>query len=206
LAGPGIFIFRKIAATTTAPGTPAASIVTAVTILVIPFSGTSLFGGASFGGDRRRQGRGRDFFFLFVVFDGRFRNFGQAIDVAVGGRFGCRGELLGRPVAPLATPASFGADGLFVYGINIFPMFFEKIGDIEEGVAFQAEVHEGGLHAGQDPRDAAFVNAAGERILVGALKINFYQLILFEDSYFSLMAIGANHQFLTHFITAFRGR
>jgi predicted component of type VI protein secretion system len=49
------------------------------------------------------------------------------------------------------------------------------------------------------------VYTAGERVFVRTLKINLYQLILFEDRYFGFMAIGANHQFLTHLITAFRG-
>ena len=51
---------------------------------------------------------------------------------------------------------------------------------------------------GQHPGHSAFVDAARERILVGALKINFYQLIVFEDRHFGFVAIGGDHQFLAH--------
>jgi hypothetical protein len=42
------------------------------------------------------------------------------------------------------------------------------------------------------------MDAAGKRIFVLTLKINLYQLIVFENGYSRLMAIGSNHQFLTH--------
>jgi hypothetical protein len=40
--------------------------------------------------------------------------------------------------------------------------------------------------------------AAGERILVRPLKVDLDELIVFQYRYFRLMAIGPNHQFLTH--------
>jgi hypothetical protein len=40
--------------------------------------------------------------------------------------------------------------------------------------------------------------AAGERILVRPLKVDLDELIVFQYRYFRLMAIGPNHQLLTH--------
>jgi hypothetical protein len=77
-------------------------------------------------------------------------------------------------------------------------MLFEKIGDIQERVAFQTQIHERGLHPWKHAGDAALMDAARERIFVGALKINFHQLIVFDQRYFGLMPVGRDHQFLTH--------
>jgi hypothetical protein len=37
---------------------------------------------------------------------------------------------------------------------------FEEVADVEEGVAIEADIHKGRLHAGQHASDTAFVNAA----------------------------------------------
>jgi hypothetical protein len=42
------------------------------------------------------------------------------------------------------------------------------------------------------------MNAARKRILVCALKGYLDQLVVFEDCNFRFVAIGSNHQFLTH--------
>src|ERR1043165_2490327 len=42
---------------------------------------------------------------------------------------------------------------------------FDDVGDVEEGVALEAEVDEGGLHAGEDFGDAAFVDVADDGAL-----------------------------------------
>src|SRR5665811_732536 len=49
---------------------------------------------------------------------------------------------------------SIPAEFLFVFFIA---GDFEEIGNIEEGIAFQADVHKSGLHAGKHARDPAFV-------------------------------------------------
>ena len=77
-------------------------------------------------------------------------------------------------------------------------MLFEEIGDVQEGVPLESQINKCRLHSRQHTRDPALVNAARKRILVRSLKIYFHQLILFEDRYFCLVAIGSNHQFLTH--------
>jgi hypothetical protein len=37
---------------------------------------------------------------------------------------------------------------------------FQKIADVQEGVAIEADIHEGRLHAGKNPGDAAFVETS----------------------------------------------
>ena len=59
--------------------------------------------------------------------------------------------------------------------------FFGKIGDVEEGIAFEANVDEGRLHAGKDAGDAAFVDGASEGVFVLAFVIDFRQTIVFDE-------------------------
>jgi NADH:ubiquinone oxidoreductase subunit 6 (subunit J) len=56
--------------------------------------------------------------------------------------------------------------------IVIFEIF-EDVADVQEGVAIQADVDEGGLHAWKDAGDAAFVNTPDQREFLFALNINF---------------------------------
>ena len=50
---------------------------------------------------------------------------------------------------------------------------FENVADVQEGVAVEADIDEGGLHTGEDAGDAAFVDATDEREFFFALDINF---------------------------------
>jgi hypothetical protein len=56
--------------------------------------------------------------------------------------------------------------------IVIFEIF-ENVADVQEGVAVQADVDEGRLHARKDAGDAAFVNTPDQREFLLALNINF---------------------------------
>ena len=53
-------------------------------------------------------------------------------------------------------------DFAFDGGDDVVVVFeiFEEVADVEEGVAIEADIHEGRLHAGQHARDAAFVDAS----------------------------------------------
>jgi len=50
---------------------------------------------------------------------------------------------------------------------------FENVADVQEGVAIKANVHESGLHAGEDAGDFSFVDAADEGEFFFALDVNF---------------------------------
>src|SRR5260370_19813208 len=50
---------------------------------------------------------------------------------------------------------------------------FENVADVEESVAIEANVHESGLHTGEDAGDSSFVDAADEGEFLFALDVNF---------------------------------
>jgi hypothetical protein len=49
----------------------------------------------------------------------------------------------------------------------------ENVTDVQEGVAVETNVHEGGLHAGEDAGDFSFVDAADESEFLLALNVDF---------------------------------
>jgi hypothetical protein len=88
-----------------------------------------------------------------------------------GGVF-CRALRAGRAVA--------GGGSVKLFGVG---RLLHEVGDVEEGVALQANLHEGRLHAGKHARDAAVVDGAGEGVFVLALVVD-----LGEGFSFSTMA------------------
>jgi len=50
---------------------------------------------------------------------------------------------------------------------------FENVADVQESIAVETNVHESGLHAGEDAGDFSFVDAADERKFFFALDVNF---------------------------------
>jgi hypothetical protein len=68
-----------------------------------------------------------------------------------------------------------------------------EVRDIKEGIAFETEVDEGGLHTGKDPGDATFMDTASEGVLVGALEENFYEDIVLKNSHLGFVAVGRNN-------------
>jgi hypothetical protein len=66
---------------------------------------------------------------------------------------------------------TYGRRSLPVAVIVVFEIF-EHIADIQKRVSIQADVHECGLHPGEDPRDFSFVDAADERELFLTLNVD----------------------------------
>jgi hypothetical protein len=60
---------------------------------------------------------------------------------------------------------------------------FHEVGNVEKGIAFQADVDESRLHAWKHAGYAAFVNGSCEGVLVLALKINFREQIVFDQAH-----------------------
>ena len=83
----------------------------------------------------------------------------------------------------------FGAASYLVIVLAVL----EKVRDIKECVPFETQVDERGLHAGQHACDAAFVDAAGERILVGALEVDFDELVFLEDRDTGFVPVGGDY-------------
>ena len=59
-----------------------------------------------------------------------------------------------------------------MHGVVVFEIF-ENVADVQERVAVETDVHEGGLHAGKDAGDFSFVDAADQRELFFALDVDF---------------------------------
>ena len=91
----------------------------------------------------------------------------------------------------VALVASFVVDAVYLIGV-----LFEEVRHVEEAVAFETHVNERRLHSGQYSRDSPLVDTAGQRILVGPLKIHLNQLPVFENRDFRLVTVLADHQFL----------
>lgn len=69
---------------------------------------------------------------------------------------------------------------------------FEEIGNVKERVAFQANIHEGRLHARKYPGDAAFVNGSCQGVFVLAFEIDFRELIVLNQPDFGFMGRGGH--------------
>jgi len=66
--------------------------------------------------------------------------------------------------------------------LGFFGIFeFEKIGYVEEGVAFEAKVDKCRLHAGEHACNATVINRAREGVFVFAFVIDLRELIVFKN-------------------------
>src|SRR5262249_27556403 len=102
-------------------------------------------------------------------------------------------DLLLRPIARAFPAASFAAVGLgFVVRFELLELFdrVDDFGDVEKAVTLEADVDEGGLHAGQDFRDAALVDVAHDAALPLPLDEDLGDEILLENGHHRLVPIG----------------
>ena len=67
---------------------------------------------------------------------------------------------------------------------------FEEVRNVEERVTVEADINKGRLHARQNARHTALVNAPSQRVLIGALKIDFDQLVVFKNGHFGFVAVS----------------
>ena len=70
---------------------------------------------------------------------------------------------------------------------------FHEIRNVEEGVAFQANVDECRLHARQHPRDSTFMDTAGQRVFILPLVENLDYLIVLDHRHACFVAIRRDH-------------
>ena len=74
----------------------------------------------------------------------------------------------------------------------------DHIVDVEEAVALEPDVDEGGLHAGEDLRDPALVDVADNPALPLAFDEHFGHEVVFENGHHGLVAIGGDDHLLVH--------
>ena len=92
--------------------------------------------------------------------------------------------------APIAIPFPVTHRALVAGDLVEIVVLFEEVRNVEKRVALESYIDESRLHSGQDARDAPLMNTAGERIFVGALEVDFHQLVVFDQCHFGLMPIG----------------
>ncbi len=101
-----------------------------------------------------------------------------------------------------ARPRDVPAGGLVVVvaGLELLELLerVDDLGDVEKAVALEADVDEGGLHAGQDFRDPALVDVADDAALPLAFDEDFGDEIVFENGHHGLVAIRGDDHLLGH--------
>ena len=69
---------------------------------------------------------------------------------------------------------------------------------VEEAIALEPELHEGGLHAGQHLRDAPLVDVAHHSALILALDEELRHLVVLEDGYARFVVVRGDDHLLRH--------
>ncbi len=73
-----------------------------------------------------------------------------------------------------------------------------KVGNVEEGIALQANVNEGRLHARQHAGYAAFVDGPCQRVFIFAFEVDFGEKIVFHQAHLGFVGRGRDKQLLIH--------
>jgi hypothetical protein len=77
---------------------------------------------------------------------------------------------------------------------DLVPFFyFHEVGNVEESIALQTYVNEGGLHPGKHPGHASFVDGSCQSVLVLTFQVNFGQLIVFHQPHSGFVR-GGRHK------------
>ncbi len=74
----------------------------------------------------------------------------------------------------------------------------DDVGDVQEPVSLQADLDEGGLHAGQHLGHPALVDIADHAAIALALNEDLRELVVLEDGHAGFVAVGRNDHFLVH--------
>ena len=88
-----------------------------------------------------------------------------------------------------------------VFVAPLEPLEFRRgddLRDVEKRVALEADVNEGGLHAGEDLRDPALVDIANDTALILALDEDLDDLIVLEDRDTRVVTAGGDDHLLVH--------
>ncbi len=66
------------------------------------------------------------------------------------------------------------------FAVLVLVLEFQKVGDVEERIAFESDIDKCRLHAGQHAGHASFIDGTRQRVLVFALEVHFGALIVFH--------------------------
>jgi hypothetical protein len=149
-------------------------------------------------GGRLLYGRSRDW-----QYNGRrshFRDYGSwRLD-----HRGSDGRCKGCGCACLLVRELGGARFRFLKDLVVFFLVFIKVGNVKEGVAFEADINKRRLHAGKHAADASFVNAADQADVGISFEIHLDQLVVFKHGHFRLVRRRGNIHLLRHVNSFFR--
>ena len=84
--------------------------------------------------------------------------------------------------------AAIGRDHVGQVVVMLFQL--HKVGNVEEGVAFQADIDKRRLHARQNAGDAALIDGACEGVFVFALEVDFREQIVFHQAHLGFVRGG----------------
>jgi hypothetical protein len=101
-----------------------------------------------------------------------------------------------KPVGLRQTRASDFYVSEFI--VVIFFLQIEKVGYIEERVAFQADIDECRLHAGKYAGHTSFVDGSCEGVFIGSLVVDLGELIVFQQRDLGLVRSGRYIKFFVH--------
>src|ERR1700756_532590 len=73
-----------------------------------------------------------------------------------------------------------------------------KVGNVQESIALEADIHECRLHSGENSGDAPFVDRSCEGVFVLALKINFSELVVLDEAHLGFVWRRGHKQFFCH--------
>src|SRR5581483_4028115 len=77
----------------------------------------------------------------------------------------------------------------------------DHLGDVQEAVAFEADVDERGLHAGKHFRNPALVDVADDAALPFPFDEDFGDEVVLEDGHHRLVPVGRDDHFFGHLRT-----
>jgi hypothetical protein len=85
--------------------------------------------------------------------------------------------------------------GGFITGVQLFELVgvFEKVGDVEEGIAFESDIHEGGLHPRENPGYSTLVNVSENSFALASFYVDLTDEIVFDDSNLGFKATAADN-------------
>jgi hypothetical protein len=72
-------------------------------------------------------------------------------------------------------------------------VIFEEIRNVQERVAFQADIDERRLHSRQDAGHSSFVNATRQRIFLLPLVVHFRDLLILDNRDTGFVAVGRDY-------------
>ena len=105
-----------------------------------------------------------------------------------------------RPALAVALLGAALLGGVLVALLELLELLerVDDVGDVEEAVALEAEVDEGGLHAGQHLRDPALVDVADDAARALAFDEDFGDEIVFENGHDRFVAVRGDDHLLGH--------